>query len=188
MEKTTQSAKKGLSSPHIRKDMSFGDNKTSDGRQIRETITLTPGSWVGIESKGLIRVNSSLYNLKYYDLIGSDSTQKEVINKALTQLIPHTSKTSNNHSSVDFELKQLDTLTSLAKKFKTYCNSVEKLRGLEGDKKILLERKIIKDKILLSKYLKQLKQDSSFSIQGDKLVYSGEYVQATKIIGNLGGF
>jgi hypothetical protein len=188
METTTSIVEVRLSSPTL-----LGGNKVSE-RQIRETIILSSGAWVGIESKGLIRVNSTLYNLKYYDLVGSDSTQKATIQKALKQLFPHTSKiidtsktVSTNHT-VDYELKQLDILTSLCKKLNAYHKATDKATTEKDENKtILLERRLQKDKAIIHNYLKTLKADPSFTIQGIKALYKGQYVQASKVI-NLGGF
>ncbi|HWR63366.1 MAG TPA: hypothetical protein VN365_03065 [Candidatus Thermoplasmatota archaeon] len=187
METTTSIVEVRLSSPTL-----LGGNKVSV-RQIRETIILSSGAWVGIESKGLIRVNSTLYNLKYYDLIGSDSTQKATIQKALKQLTPHTSKTiTSKHKStintVDDELKQLESLTILCKKLNTYHDRDDKLRNETDENKTeLLRRKQQKEKALIQKHLQTLKSDPSFSIDGIKALYKGHYVQASKVI-NLGGF
>jgi hypothetical protein len=188
METTTSIVDVRLSPPTL-----LGGNKVSE-RQIRETIILSSGAWVGIESKGLIRVNSTLYNLKYYDLIGSDSTQKATIQKALKQLFPHaskiidTSKTVSTNHTVDYELKQLESLTLLCKKLDSYHKATDKARTEKDENKtILLERKLSKDKTLIQKHLKTLKADPAFSILGIKALYNGQYVQASKTI-NLGGF
>ena len=205
MEKTTQSAKKGLSSPHIQtKDMSFGDNKTSVGREIRETITLPSGAWVGIEGKGLIRVNSCLYNLKYYELIPSDSVQKEVIKKALRQLFPHTTKdkttqivTTNTISdkvpgyslnTIDTELNQIVNIEKLLKKISLWNIHKEKAKTTTDENKfILIGRQLKKDREAINSLLSTLKQDSCFSIKDSFIHYQGQYANCKRLVPE-GGF
>jgi hypothetical protein len=182
-----------VSSPLSNTDSLLGDISLAQNRQIRQTITVPSGAWIGEESKGLIRVNNALYNIKYYDVVGSDSTQREVIQKALTHLFPHTSKiiTSKHKSTVktvDDELKQLESITILCKKLNTYHDREDKLRTERDENKTeLLRRKQQTEKALIQKHLKTLKSDPSFSIDGIKALYKGQYVQASKVI-NLGGF
>jgi hypothetical protein len=187
METTTSIVDERLSPPTL-----LGGNKVSE-RQIRETIILSPGSWVGFKD-GLIQVDNARYNPRYYELIPSNQTQREVIEKSLKQLFPHTSKNpktprtvSTNHT-VDYELKQLDTLTSLCKKLNAYHKATDKATTEKDENKtILLERRLQKDKAIIHNYLKTLKADPSFTIEGIKALYKGQYVQASKVI-NLGGF
>ncbi len=187
-----------VSSPLSLKDSSLGVKNLIGKAEIKNQIILTPNDWVGVQN-GLILVSNPFstktINPKYYNVIGTTETQKQLLNtlkpQERQQEKPHEKKpikVKMVSSGLDGELKQLENLTHLTKKFKTFCNQSEKLRYAEGDKKVLLERSLEKSKILLSKILKELKQDSHFSIQGDKLVFSGEFVQATKVIGNLGGF
>jgi hypothetical protein len=186
-----------VSSPLPTKGSSFGDISVTDKPLIRATINLSGSDWVGFEN-GLIKIvnpfSTKTINPKFYNVIGTTETQKQLLNTLKPQEQQEKPqekkpiKVKMVSSGLDGELKQLDNLTHLAKKFKTFCNQTEKLRSTVGDKKILLERSLEKSKILLSKYLNELKSDSRFQIQGEKLVFSGEFVQATKVIGNLGGF
>jgi len=165
---------------------------TNASRQIRETITLSPSSWVGFKD-GLILVDNARYNPRYYELIPSNQTQREVVQNALKTLFPHTSKTiTSKHTStintVDDEFKQLESLTILCKKLNTYHDRDDKLRTERDENKTeLLRRKQQKEKSLIQKHLQTLRNDPSFSIDGIKAYYKGQYVQASKVI-NLGGF
>jgi hypothetical protein len=184
---TTTSIERGLSTPTL-----LGVITSSD-RQIRETITINPGQWVGFKD-GLILVDNARYNPRYYELIPSNQTQREVIQKALKQLSPHTSKSidtpkriSANHT-VDYELKQLDTLTSLCKKIASWNNHKEKAKTTtDEDKFILLGRQLSKERKQIDGYLQQLKEDKSFSISDNHFLYRGEFVTASKLI-PTGGF
>lgn len=152
-----------------------------------ETISLTPYDWVKPLSNNLLRVfntrtQATIYNLKYYHIEPSNNTQKTVIDR----IKPH----KPDSLKVDYELKQLTTMELLRKKLNTYDNNTEKLKTeYDKDNKILLKRRIKKAKDTIIKNYNQLKKDTNFKIKcvGDnayKMVYSGEFVNATKT-GNL---
>jgi hypothetical protein len=185
MENNHTSIERMLSTPTL-------SGVTKASRQIRETITLNPSSWVGFKD-GLILVDNARYNPRYYDLIPSNQTQREVIEKALKTLFPihpktQTPKQVSTTHTIDFELKQLESLTSLCKKLNTYHTRQDKLKNEKDENKTeLLRRTQQKEKALILKHLSTLKQDPFFTIQGVKAYYQGQYVQASKVI-NLGGF
>jgi len=185
METTTPNVEVRLSTPTL-------SGVTNASRQIRETIHINPGAWVGFK-EGLILVDNARYNPRYYELIPSNHTQQEIIQKSLKTIFPHTSKTqipkpvSTKHT-IDYELKQLESLTILCKKLNTYHDRDDKLRTERDENKTeLLRRKQQKEKSLIQKHLQTLRNDPSFSIDGIKALYKGQYVQASKVI-NLGGF
>ena len=180
---TTTSIEKRLSSPTL-----LRDTKTSD-RQIRETVNLPSGAWVGIEGKGLIRVNSTLYNLKYYELLPSDSTQKGVIQKALRQILPHTSKTIHTPKTistihtVDVELNNIVLLDRLVKKVTLWNSHKEKAKTTtDEDKFILLGRQLKRDRQLIDSMLSTLRQDSCFSIRDNFIHYNGNFANCKRLI------
>jgi predicted MPP superfamily phosphohydrolase len=187
METTSSIVDVRLSPPTL-----LGGNKVSVS-QIRDTIKLSPSSWVGFKD-GLIQVDNARYNPKYYLLIPSNETQRKVIEKAVKTLFPVVSKTkdtpkkvSTNHT-VDYELKQLDTLTSLCKKIASWNNHKEKAKTTKDeDKFILLGRQLTKERKQIDEYLRQLKEDKSFSISDNHFQYTGEFVTASKLIPE-GGF
>jgi len=209
-----------ISSPLSIKDSPFGvNNPSSISGNIRNIINIPSGAWIGEEARGLIRIitpdSSSLYNLKYYTLIGKDKTQQELIKRVfkkiskpspiiskhidipkqiptvntVTQLIPTpTLNPSPSSKTLDEELKQLETLTSICKTLNTYHDREDKLKTTKDqDKKVLLKRQQEKQKTLIEKRLKELRKDNLFSISENKAHYKGQYVQAVKTI-NLGAF
>jgi hypothetical protein len=191
-----------VSSPLSLKDSSLGVKNLIGKAEIKNQITLTSSDWLGVQN-GLIIIktpfSTKTINTKYYEVIGTTETQRQIL---LTLKPQETQKDKTQEKSqekkpikvkvvssgLDGELKQLENLTHLAKKFQTYANNTDKLRFAEGDKKILLERNLAKAKTLLSKYLKELRADPHFKTEGDYCFYSGDFVQAKKQIGNLGGF
>jgi hypothetical protein len=181
---TTTSIERGLSTPTL-----LGVITSSD-RQIRETITINPGQWVGFKD-GLILVDNARYNPRYYELIPSNQTQREVIQKALKQLFPQDTKPrieSKKLLSLDQELKQLDILTSLCKKIVSWNNHKDKAKTTKDeDKFILLGRQLAKERKQIDEYLRQLKEDKSFNISDNHFQYRGEFVTASKLIPE-GGF
>ena len=183
METTTPNVEVRLSTPTL-------SGVTNASRQIRETITLSPGSWVGFKD-GLIQVDNARYNPRYYELIPSNQTQREVIRKALKQLFPQDTKPhieSKKMLSLDQELKQLDILTSLCKKIVSWNNHKDKAKTTKDeDKFILLGRQLAKERKQIDEYLRQLKEDKSFSISDNHFQYRGEFVTASKLIPE-GGF
>jgi DNA-binding HxlR family transcriptional regulator len=199
---TEQQLRSRVSPPLSTKDSHLGDLNLT---RKRETIILNGGEWVGIENNSLIRIKtpfkSSVYNVKYYDIIGKDKTQQKLIEKALKHILPHIVKNKDTPKQIltetpkqvstktlDEELKQLETLTLLCKTLDTYHNREDTLKTTKDqDKKVLLKRQQEKQKTLIQKRLKELKSDSSFSIDGIKAHYKGQYVSAVKTI-NLGGF
>lgn len=86
------------------------------------------------------------------------------------------------------ELEQLSSLTSLCEKLKRYHERINKLQNEKDENKLeLLSRKQQREKMLISKLLNTLKCDSHFSIDGNKAIYCGVFVQASKAI-SLEGF
>jgi hypothetical protein len=150
----------------------------------RETIYLKSGDWVKVDRYNNLRVNDrETYNPKYISVVGKTETQINLINRILGI------KTETPREILDRELKQLTTIDYLKKKINTLNTHTEKYNNLKqynpkSDRVILLGRYIEKSKTLISKYLNQLTPDSKFSISriGDtyKIVYSGDYITATK--------
>ena len=149
-----------------------------------ETIHLKTGDWLGIDKRGLYRVNhNTFYNPRYYNLTPETQTQRDIINR----ITPQPQEIENK--GVDFELKQLTIMDHLKKKIISYNNFQDKLQDAKQygneDKIILVNRSLIRAKNLIMKYHNQLKEDINFGIDyvGDttyKMVYSGKYVNATK--------
>jgi hypothetical protein len=221
MEKTTQTNQGVSNLLHVRKDISLGDiNTHSNTQEIRNIINLNRGEWIGEESRGLIRVissdKSSLYNLKYYTLIGADSTQKELIKRVLKKInsphivknkdtkqiptetpkptptktpkTPHTSKDINPKHLVNTELNQIELIERLLKKVSSWNTRREKAKTTKDkDKFILLGRQLKKDRVLIDQYLKTLTQDSCFSIKDNYIHYQGQFANCKRLIPE-GGF
>lgn len=127
MEKTLpQSVESKVSSPLSSNDSSFGGLNLTITHEVRNTITLNSGDWVGEEGKGLLRVissdKSSLYNLKYYTIIGENKTQKKTIEKALKHTLtqqPTPIKTQQHTHIITSLIQQLEEATSNPKNSKS---------------------------------------------------------------------
>jgi len=192
MEKNTQTIEGKVSFPILPEEVSFKGNLNLSCRQVRETITLTSGAWVGLEGKGLVRVNSSLYNLKYYDLIPSDSTQKKVIQKGLKQILPKTPPTPHTTKSIKTEiskhtpgeeLTQIELIGRLIKKVSSWVDKKKKAQTTKDENKfILLGRQLKKDRTLIDQYLTTLSKDICFSISDKFLVYKGEFASCKRLL------
>jgi len=198
MKKEYPTVESKVSLPMSPIETSFKGNKNlTELRQIRETIIINSGAWVGIESKGLVRVNSTLYNLKYYELIGSDSTQKEILKKALKQLFPspHISKSievpkpiNRTNNSVDTELNQIVNIDKLIKKLIILGKHEDEAKKTKDkDKFILIGRKLKKEREAIDSLLCPLKQDNCFSIRDNYIHYQGQYANCKRLLPN-GGF
>jgi len=183
----------------------FGDKSLSVSGNIRNIINLNQGEWVGEEGRGLIRViysggRSSLYNLKYYTLIGADSTQKELIKRVLKKVnSPHIVKNKDTPKTiqtetpkqiptqpskdVDTELNQIVLIERLIKKVDSWNTRREKAKTTtDQDKFILLGRQLKKDRLLIDQYLKTLAQDSCFSIKDNYIHYKGQFASCKRLL------
>jgi len=147
-DNTTQQEKVSLSmSPN---ETSFKENKNLPiiTQEVRNIVNIPSGAWVGLEGKGLVRVNSTLYNLKYYNLIGSDSTQLRLIQKGLKQLnktpkpqtpptktvkTPHTSKIVNTETPREVPI----TTTQHTPSIMSLVNQLEEATSNPKSKKCL---------------------------------------------------
>ena len=194
-----------ISSPLSIKDSPFGvNNASSISGNIRNIINIPSGAWIGEEQKGLIRVissdKSSLYNLKYYTLIGADSTQQELIKRVLKKInSPHIVKNKDTPKpiqtetpkqiptqptkDVDTELNQIVLIEKLIKKVNSWHTRREKAtKEKDKDKFILLGRQLKKDRLLIDQYLKTLSKDICFSISDNFLVYKGEFASCKRLL------
>jgi hypothetical protein len=192
-----------VSSPLSKQGSSFGVKNPSTSGNIRSIINLPSGAWIGEEARGLIRVitsdKSSLFNLKYYTLIGADKTQQELIKRVLKKInkpSPIISKTIDTpkpiptqpSKNVDTELNQIVLIERLIKKVDSWNTRREKAKTTKDqDKFILLGRQLKKDRNLIDSILSTLKQDNCFSIKDNYIHYNGQFASCKRLLPD-GGF
>jgi hypothetical protein len=138
MEKTLpQSVESKVSSPLSTKDSSLGALNLTITHEVRNTITLSSGDWVGEEGKGLLRVISSdkstLINLKYYRVIGENKTQKKTIEKALKHIPPIVSQSIDTPKQTTSKTpQQAHTITSLIQELEEATSNPKKSSSKKG--------------------------------------------------------
>ena len=149
---------------------------------MKQTITY-PSSFTILQDKprnliGIYKPNQpdliNWYNKNYYTIRITGNTKKRI------------SKVNTNESILHSELKQLTNITRLNKKLTNHFKSIEAVKYLNGDNKILKLKRIKRNKTLIRKYLSVLKQDKQFSIerynQSIGLIYSGKYASIKRVV------
>ena len=154
-------------------------NEVNGVRQVKEFIGITPNDSYYLDRKNrLWIVNNIPYSSAEYNL-----------RMVKAKTTPTPKRKPKVITPLDSELKALTTMTRLKKKIITLNNQYQAYETAELHKDkdtIFLKGKAIKNtRSIISKYLSQLRKDTKFKVSliGDtcyKMVYSGEFVKATK--------
>ena len=169
----------GIPNPELQSNIEVGINKYSGVKQEKEFVEITSNDSYHLDKyKRLWIVNGKEYSSLQYSL-----------KLVETKTNPTPKRKPKAITPLDSELKALTLMDRLKKKVNTLNKQYNAYETAElhkdKDTQYLKGKAIKKSRCIISKYLKQLRQDTNFklSLVGEtvyKMVYSGKYVNVTK--------